>query len=251
MFQVSCFTTSEFDAPIIYSPVGELKDYDDVRNYGNAAAKVMKRAIKAGAKSPLLILPNKSAKYDLAGMNTLMGALAELYVPIQLREDIPSKQQRFSVLGVYMDDQTKLDKLIQTAKVLESGRYVARDIGGGDPERMAPPRVADYVQKLFPAGGPIKMEIISDVKIFEKEYPLFQAVNRAADSVERHRGRIIFLEYKPPKPARKTLMLVGKGVTYDTGGADIKAGGIMAGMSRDKCGAAVVTGFMKVSIFFE
>lgn len=34
-------------------------------------------------------------------------------------------------------------------------------------------------------------------------------------------------------------------VTYDTGGADIKAGGIMAGMSRDKCGAAALGGFMK------
>jgi leucyl aminopeptidase len=41
-------------------------------------------------------------------------------------------------------------------------------------------------------------------------------------------------------------MLVGKGVTYDTGGADIKAGGIMAGMSRDKCGAAALAGFMKI-----
>lgn len=44
----------------------------------------------------------------------------------------------------------------------------------------------------------------------------------------------------------KTLFLVGKGVTYDTGGADIKAGGVMAGMSRDKCGAAAVAGFMQV-----
>jgi leucyl aminopeptidase len=44
----------------------------------------------------------------------------------------------------------------------------------------------------------------------------------------------------------KTLYLVGKGVTYDTGGADIKAGGVMAGMSRDKCGAAAVAGFMQV-----
>jgi leucyl aminopeptidase len=35
-------------------------------------------------------------------------------------------------------------------------------------------------------------------------------------------------------------------VTYDTGGADIKAGGVMAGMSRDKCGAAAVAGFMQV-----
>lgn len=34
-------------------------------------------------------------------------------------------------------------------------------------------------------------------------------------------------------------------IQYDTGGADVKAGGIMAGMSRDKCGAAALAGFMK------
>ena len=39
-----------------------------------------------------------------------------------------------------------------------------------------------------------------------------------------------------------SISQVGKGITYDTGGADIKAGGIMAGMSRDKCGAADVAG---------
>ena len=40
-------------------------------------------------------------------------------------------------------------------------------------------------------------------------------------------------------------MLVGKGITYDTGGADLKTGGHMAGMSRDKGGAAGVAGFVK------
>lgn len=38
-----------------------------------------------------------------------------------------------------------------------------------------------------------------------------------------------------------------QGITYDTGGADIKAGGFMAGMHRDKCGAAAVAGFFQVS----
>ena len=38
-----------------------------------------------------------------------------------------------------------------------------------------------------------------------------------------------------------------QGITYDTGGHDIKAGGHMAGMHRDKCGAAAVAGFFKVS----
>ncbi len=67
-----------------------------------------------------------------------------------------------------------------------------------------------------------------------------------SSEIERHRGRIIILTYEGESP-KETLFLVGKGVTYDTGGADIKAGGIMAGMSRDKCGAAAVAGFMKVS----
>lgn len=68
--------------------------------------------------------------------------------------------------------------------------------------------------------------------------------------IERHQGRIIFLTYEPQDTSKvtDTLMFVGKGVTYDTGGADIKAGGVMAGMSRDKCGAAAVAGFMKASI---
>ena len=65
--------------------------------------------------------------------------------------------------------------------------------------------------------------------------------------VHRHRGRIVYLTYEPNSGfVDKTLFLVGKGVTYDTGGADIKAGGVMAGMSRDKCGAAAVAGFMQV-----
>ena len=59
------------------------------------------------------------------------------------------------------------------------------------------------------------------------------------------------MTYEPPEPPKKTLFLVGKGVTYDTGGADVKAGGIMAGMHRDKCGAAAVGGFLEVrGLFF-
>jgi leucyl aminopeptidase len=50
----------------------------------------------------------------------------------------------------------------------------------------------------------------------------------------RHKGRIIKLEYTPPAdtPIDTTVFLIGKGITYDTGGADVKAGGHMAGMHR-------------------
>ena len=67
---------------------------------------------------------------------------------------------------------------------------------------------------------------------FEKEYPSLAAVNRCANGVPRHEGRVIWLTYNHKGPVKKTVMLVGKGITYDTGGADIKAGGIMAGMLK-------------------
>ena len=80
---------------------------------------------------------------------------------------------------------------------------------------------------------------------FVKEYPCFAAVDRQSQYVPRHRGRLVFLEYSP-EGAEETIMLVGKGVTLDTGGVDVKTGGAMFGMSRDMLGAATVAGFFKV-----
>ncbi|CAF5189357.1 unnamed protein product, partial [Rotaria sp. Silwood1] len=62
---------------------------------------------------------------------------------------------------------------------------------------------------------------------FENNFPLFAAVNRAANNIDRHQGRLIFLEYQGQGEIDSTLLLVGKGITYDTGGLDIKTGGAM------------------------
>lgn len=159
---------------------------------------------------------------------------------------MPNKKQRIENLGVQCDNADELLALIDKALLYEQGRYITRDIGGGDPERMSPPNVVKYLHHVFGSNKSLKMTVITDRDVFRKKYPLFEAVNRAAASVERHQGAIVFLEYLPPKEIKKSLLLVGKGVTYDTGGADIKAGGIMAGMSRDKCGAAAVAGFMQI-----
>merc|ERR1712080_681645 len=97
--------------------------------------------------------------------------------------------------------------------------------------------------KVFQGTG-VDIEVVQGQANFEREYPCLAAVNRCASGQERHDGRVIWLTYKPPGNVKKTVYLVGKGITYDTGGADIKAGGVMAGMSRDKCGAAATAGFM-------
>ncbi|CAF1040771.1 unnamed protein product [Rotaria sordida] len=235
---------------LIYSPTGKInRDYDDVRRFTDAASAGMKKALSLGAKAPL-IASFGAKQYQQAHLVSLLSALDTTYVPLQIREDKPEKKTKVERLGFFIG-QTSLDnnyneKLINYARAIEMGRVVARDIGGTDPERMAPPRVAEYVENLFNKSSDVKINIIKDKNEFEKNYPLFAAVNRAANNIDRHQGQLIFLEYQGQGEINSTLLLVGKGVTYDTGGLDIKTGGGMTGMSYDKCGAANVAGFFKI-----
>jgi len=242
---VGVYPLSSGPKRLIYAPTGTIDPdyYDGVNRFAVAAKKGTTRALKAGVKRPLIALTSHKG-FETAPLVTLLGVMEALYDGVQYREAHPSKCPRVKEIGVWTDNPDTIDKLISLAVALESGRIVARDVGGPDPERMAPPRVEEYIRANFPADSGIKIDVITDEKVFDKEYPLFAAVNRAASVIERHRGRIMYLTYEGSNPT-KTLFLVGKGVTYDTGGADLKVGGVMAGMSRDKCGAAAVGGFMK------
>ncbi|KAF2879697.1 hypothetical protein ILUMI_26473 [Ignelater luminosus] len=230
---------------LVYAPTGPLDpDYDDVRSLKETAVKGLKRALKVGIRKLLTVL-EEYPNFENSELVTLLGILEALYKPIQAREADPSKTTKLDLLGIYTSDKDKTKQVIGLAIALESGRYIARDIGGADPERMTPIKIQRYLEEVFSKSS-IKISVIDDPKVFAEEYPLFEAVNRAASVVERHRGRIVFLEYNPPEKVEETLLLVGKGVTYDTGGADIKAGGVMISMSRDKCGAAAVVGFLQI-----
>jgi len=227
---------------LVYSPTGPLdRDYDDHRRFAEAAANGIKKALAAGAKHPLLAvqgnLPNKSA--EDAQLSALLGALAAVYVTLEMREAVKERATKVSGLGWAGEK-----KVMEEAQAIEAGRVVARDIGGSDPERMAAPKVEVYVQEAF-KGTKVKVEVMKGQDFFEKEYPCLAAVNRCAKQEARHDARLIWLTYEGEGTAKKTIYLVGKGITYDTGGADIKAGGVMAGMSRDKCGAAATAGLMK------
>jgi len=227
---------------LVFSPTGPLdRDYDDLRRFTDAGAAGVKRAMAAGSKRPLVVvsgkLPGKSqAQTELAA---LLGCFEATYTTLEMRDATKETFKcKLEMLGWAGDDT-----VLKEAIVIETGRVVCRDIGGSDPERMAAPRVEEYVTQCF-SGTRVKVEVQKGQEFFEREYPCLAAVNRAASTVPRHDGRVIWLTYQGEGTVKKTVYLVGKGITYDTGGADIKAGGVMAGMSRDKCGAAAVGGIM-------
>ncbi|VDD77364.1 unnamed protein product [Mesocestoides corti] len=239
---------------LIFSPTGKLNgDTDDSRNIYDAAVASLKKALDIGCKSPLLVLgPIASAPKDAPWaegefplLNAVLGALHALYQPLEIRENFHDNLTKYSKLGVFGASE----HLLKAAHAIEEGRRVARDIGGSDPERMAAPRIAEYLQAEFRHCANVNVSVGS---VDPKAYPLMAAVNRAASGIERHNGRVVTLEYTGGgNQVDTSLFLVGKGITYDTGGCDIKAGGVMAGMHRDKCGAAAVAGFFKTLSLLE
>ena len=215
-----------------------------MRRFADAANAGIQRAIKAGCKKIVLMVPDiYQEMYPSSVLVTWLGGMHALFTPLEIRRDVPGRANKIEALGLWSKHQSAGEDLLKLANAIELGRVAARDIGGSDPETMAPQNVWKYVECLFPDTVTRSVETGHDY--FKTNFPLLAAVDRAANRVERHRAHLITLTYNPSDQVTQTLFLVGKGITYDTGGTDIKAGGVMAAMHRDKCGAAAVAGFLK------
>lgn len=230
---------------LVASGTGPLdRDYDDARRIAEAALAGLVRARDAGARRPVLVL--EAAVYPRGFEKALevavLGGLSGLWAPLEARETLGDARTEpvTDVAFVYEGNDERLGFRLEA---MEHGRRLSRDLGGTEPERMAPVGFAEYCQKnLEPLG--VKVTIREDRAELLDQYPLLMSVARASLPVPRHHPRVIRLEWSSDDLPIKTLFLAGKAVTYDTGGADLKTGGHMAGMSRDKGGGAVVAGFL-------
>ncbi len=77
------------------------------------------------------------------------------------------------IVAVGSEDGVAAD--LALAHAIESGRSVARDIGGSDPERMAALRIAEYITGLF-QGTEIDVKVENDLDYLTKNYPLLAGV---------------------------------------------------------------------------
>jgi leucyl aminopeptidase len=228
---------------LVVAPTGPLtRDFDDVRRIGDAARAGVLRARDAGARAPLLMVAVEGG-FAHAEEVALLGALGALWEPLEAREALGEEAaEPLRVLGV---GSARGAQLLPLLAALEQGRRLARDLAGTEPERMRPEAFAAACVDAF-VDSPINVRVVEELDTLSYQYPLLMAVARASLAVERHRPRVIHLEYCGEGPVERTLLLAGKGLTYDTGGADLKVGGHMAGMSRDKGGAAAVAGIFRV-----
>jgi len=232
---------------LIFAATGPLgNDTDDVRAVGEAAGRGVVRARDAGARRPVLIfagMPSTSAYTNAIEVGAL-GALGALWQPLEARETHgEAVVEPVESVSLVVPEGVDGAALVKRVQALDDGKRLARDISGTEPERMSPPKMAELCASAF-ADTCVKVNVFEVVSQLVSHYPLLMAVARASLPVRRHHPRVVRLRYEGEGPITRTVLLAGKGLSYDTGGADLKAGGQMAGMSRDKGGAAAVAGVM-------
>ncbi|MDQ7062282.1 MAG: leucyl aminopeptidase [Sulfurimonas sp.] len=153
-----------------------------------------------------------------------------------------SKPTKTKLKNVYLTSGniSKVKSTFEEAIIIAEATCFTRDIVNTIPEDLNPPTFADLAQKLAKENG-LKCEILGEKALRKEKMESMLAVGRAS----RHESKLIHLTYKPKNKAKKIISLVGKGLTYDSGGLSLKIGASMVGMKMDKAGACSVLGMIK------
>ena len=129
---------------------------------------------------------------------------------------------------------------IEKGYVLGSAVNYSRDLGNHPPNIMTPTKLSEMSIEISKSKN-MKSTII-DVKEFEKlGFGSFYGVARGSVMP----AKMIIVEYNGGKKNDKPIALVGKGLTFDSGGISLKPGARMDEMKFDMCGSATVLGVMK------
>ncbi|MAE23018.1 MAG: leucyl aminopeptidase, partial [Pseudomonas sp.] len=129
----------------------------------------------------------------------------------------------------------------QHARAIASGVAFTKDLGNLPPNLCHPSYLAEEAKALGKAHKNLKVEILDEKKLKELGAGAFLAVAQGSEQPPR----MIVMHYQGGKKDDKPFALVGKGITFDTGGISIKPTAGMDEMKYDMCGAATVLGVVK------
>ena len=127
---------------------------------------------------------------------------------------------------------------IATGRAIAAGVSLARDLGNLPANVCTPSHLANKARALAARRPKVKCKILDEARMKRLGMNALLAVARGS----REPPRFIVLEYRGGPPSRAPIVLVGKGITFDSGGISIKPGNTMDEMKFDMCGAASVIG---------
>ncbi len=137
-------------------------------------------------------------------------------------------------------EQTGADAGLRAGAAMAEGIALAKDLGNTPPNVCTPAFLADAARKIAKSHG-LKVEVLEQKDMEKLGMGSFLSVSKGS----RNPPKFIILQHNGGKKGDKPAVLVGKGITFDTGGISIKPAPDMDEMKYDMSGAGSVLGTMK------
>ena len=149
------------------------------------------------------------------------------------KDEVPTFLKKVTFLNVSPDVLKEVEK----AKAVSEGIDLSRDLINTSADEMTPAHLGLVAKEIAKTSKHIKADVYGKKWIEKNKMGLILAVSRASPETE---PAFIILEYRGNPKSKEKTVLIGKGVTFDTGGLNIKPTGGMETMKADMSGAAIV-----------
>jgi len=220
---------------VVYVGLGKKSELN-LEKVRLAVAKGVKAAEKGGAKKVIVDFPEVEKLGDKEARAIAEGIVIGTYKFSKYKkEKDESKLTEVSVAG-----RKEYKKSFEKGKVFAEAVNFVRDLVNEPGNVITPERLAEVSQELAAKYG-FECKVFDEEALEKEEMVGILTVGGGS----KNPPRFIHLSYKPKKAGRK-VVLVGKGVTFDSGGLNIKPEQFMKTMKSDKAGACAVLGIMKI-----
>ncbi len=184
--------------------------------------------------------------HGLSEVESRLIALREAAIADYTFDHFRSKKNEFDKIdGVHLiplsgESEEDLGERLERVRMLRSSIYLARDLANRPGNDLTPEALASAARDMAEGVGNIRVTILGPKELQKEKCGGILAVSRGS----AEEPRMIVLEHRPKKP-KKSIVLVGKGVTFDAGGISLKPASGMGWMKFDMAGAATVIGVMR------
>ncbi len=217
---------------------GKAKSFsvNELRKLAGAAV----RALKPRTLRSLAFVIPENVPAEEAVRAIAEGAIVGNFDPDTYKSD-RKDQNVESLVIVASGEQASLQRALDEACILAESQNFTRELVNEPSNRMTPTILANRAQEMAKETG-LKCEVYGADKIKELKMGAFWGVAQGSDEPPA----LIVMRYEPTgAPEKPVLGLVGKGVTFDTGGISIKPADNMEKMKYDMAGGATMIGAMR------
>ncbi|MGA7217554.1 MAG: leucyl aminopeptidase [Candidatus Sulfotelmatobacter sp.] len=252
LFSTGEVTGKTFETNLLHKPAGlkakrllvlgggsakKFTAYELRRTAGAAVRTLKARGIRSFAFLVPLSIPAEEAVRAI-----VEGALVGNFDSDYYRSD--RKDQKIDELTIVASgnsDKAALDKAAKEAQIIGESQNFTRDLVNEPSNKMTPSILADRAKKMCGEVG-LQCEVHGADKIKEMKMGAFWSVAQGSDEPPA----LIVMKYEPAgAPDKPVLGLVGKGITFDSGGISIKPADGMEKMKYDMAGGATMIGAMR------